>query len=188
VISLVHGQGTGFSDLAKSYVPRQYNTMLPLMGKLDQNSLPSNVYLVRKALLTTRDLLDVFSPVFANNVNGADLWELLRESFDEGYTLVGDFQDLDHSKVNYTQADLNQRLGACLDWKSRFEQLQGQYDVDAFLASPNAASFKHDKESSFYWKKVAQRPKGTTDGVKTIQTLFGTKSSLQLVTLTRLYQ
>jgi len=171
VVSLVYSQGTGFSDLAKSYVPKQYNAMLPLVDTLTDKSTPANVYALRKALLTTRDMLDCFSPAFPSVTDGVDLWELLRGSFDEGYTLVGDFQDLDHSKVNYTQTDLDQKRGACLDWKERFQQLVGQYDVDAFLDAPGETSFKHAKESSFYWKKVAQRPAGMTDGIKSIQYL-----------------
>ena len=37
---------------------------------------------------------------------GKDLWRTIRKYLDEGYTVIGDFQDLDHAKIKYTADQL----------------------------------------------------------------------------------
>ncbi|GFH07273.1 oxidoreductase [Haematococcus lacustris] len=44
--------------------------------------------------------LDIFSWVYPNTTTQ---WEAVRRDLDAGYEVLGDFQDLDHSGVNYTQ-------------------------------------------------------------------------------------
>jgi hypothetical protein len=74
------------------------------LATLSNATLPDDVRSARKHTLTLRDLLDVYSPVFSNSSTaGDDLWGQLRGFMDIGYTLLGDFQDLAHSGVNYTE-------------------------------------------------------------------------------------
>ena len=74
------------------------------LATLSYAMLPDDVHSARKHTLTLRDLLDIYSPVFPNSSKaGDDLWGQLRGFMDIGYTLLGDFQDLAHSGVNYTE-------------------------------------------------------------------------------------
>ena len=59
--------------------------------------LPGEVAQARKVLLQTRDLLDVFSPVFPRTNKHNDLWVELRLQYKQGYEIVGEFLDLNHA-------------------------------------------------------------------------------------------
>ena len=94
-----------FRDAAIWHIHPLFTSLGPTyMNTLNYSSMPDDIHGARKATLTLRDLLDVFSPVFPNtSKTGDDLWGELRTFMDDGYTLLGDFQDLAHSGVNYTQ-------------------------------------------------------------------------------------
>jgi len=159
-----------------------YQAMLPLLTQLTLGTMPANVYTVRKGLLTARDMLDVFSPVYTNNTNGVDLWGIVRKSLDDGYTLVGNFQDLDHSHVSYTEKDLETRRNATLDWKESFVALEAKYDVVNFVSGPELMMYTHLNESSFYWKyvKMSMRPKGSAEAHTALQYLLFTQINTSL--------
>jgi hypothetical protein len=76
---------------------------------------PSHVDQLRKGILRVRDLLDIFSPIYPNRTVATtkddhepavivvvDVWSMLRTQLDVGYTVVGQYQDLDHAHIqNY---------------------------------------------------------------------------------------
>mmetsp|Transcript_40747 Transcript_40747/g.85599 ORF Transcript_40747/g.85599 Transcript_40747/m.85599 type:complete len:736 (+) Transcript_40747:73-2280(+) len=140
--------------------------------------MPGEVYLLREQMLKTRDLLDIFSPVYfkhssldnyedeasrmkhlswgegghkidltlesdrpgkakkkrdtsesSDNVDGdkanteiKDLWRSLRKFLDDGYTLIGEFQDLDHARIRYTPEQLAKYQLLVWDWYDEFDQ------------------------------------------------------------------
>jgi len=164
-----------FATLAKSFVPTEYNKMLPLMSVLTPTVQPQDVYAVRKQILRARDMLDVFSPVFPNATLNTDVWGVMRSSLDDGYTLIGNLQDLNHSDVPYTQMDLNAKRNPVLQWLASFNQQNSQYNFGNFVTDAQLGTYTHKNESSFYWKKVPARPTGESVGTKTLQYLLSTQ-------------
>ena len=92
---------------------------------------------LRIALLQTRDLLDVFSPVFPRTNKHNDLWVELRLQYKQGYEIVGEFLDLNHAHIEYTQATCDARRKEVLDWISDFYTfLDAHPELDSYLQEP----------------------------------------------------
>lgn len=81
-----------FAELALVMLPPWYTASRMAMNDvLQQETMdPSNVKNARQVLLTTRDLLDVFSPVYPSHSQ----WGNVRNLYKDGYELVGYYQDL----------------------------------------------------------------------------------------------
>ncbi len=161
-----------FGDLASMMVPIYFQTTVDMcistIDPLNNNTIdimPDEVFVLRKTILKTRDLLDIFSPVYPRKVrllghekkdkkkkkdkqtnegkkkgkgknrsqseevmhkmrmnhhSVVDVWKILRRFLDDGYTLIGDFQDLAHAKVKYTPERLHMYQGQVWNWKEEF--------------------------------------------------------------------
>jgi hypothetical protein len=174
-----------FGDLASLMVPFYFQNSVDLcistiVPNRDSSStsdgdysptsvLPGEVFELRKAILKTRDLFDIFSPVYPrklrllgrqktgeeqeeDNMPGGerkmkkkgrgkhqrndkeeilhktkknhhtvvDVWKILRRFLDDGYMLLGDFQDLNHAKISYTPKRLHQYQLQVWNWKEEF--------------------------------------------------------------------
>jgi len=86
---------------------------------------PANVKEVRRALLMTRNMLDVFGPVFPSTMrHGKDksLWRQLRKQYRNGYQKMGYLKDLDG--LTYSQELLKERVKDVMDWKLEFMAFQ----------------------------------------------------------------
>lgn len=129
-----------YGQLAREYVPKQYARVLDLLPNLTSTTLPSEVKELRVSLLQIRNLLDVF--VFAyppghKNKTGRDLWYRTRRCFDEGYEVLGKFQDLAHSLVEYNDTDVIATRQPCLDWQQDLRETADEYDYQQYLSSPS---------------------------------------------------
>ena len=148
---------------------------------------PSNVNNVRKQMLFVRDLLDIFSPIYSNtskttarksnrrhetvimDVDGSvDPWATVRTELDVGYTLIGQYQDLDHSHVRYTIEDKSLLQYKILQWYNQFTKNYITKDVtasagdstlqylslmnDTITTSTTPTWFIHAAESRLFWK------------------------------------
>ncbi|CAB9510320.1 expressed unknown protein [Seminavis robusta] len=133
---------TTFAQLATELLPPWYQaSLMAVEDTLDnkknnninnnhKNSIaPDQVQGCRKALLMTRDLLDVFAPVFATPPSSRNLWRKLRKLYKEGYEKVGYLQDLDHSGVDYSDALLRQRVTQVLLWRDEFNTFQHKHRI-----------------------------------------------------------
>jgi hypothetical protein len=106
----------------------------------------AQVAVTRKLLLKTRNLLDVFSPVYPLAPNNktdrdgkfnkkknqkkkkqqkkrqtnTDWWVKLRLQYKMGYEIVGDFVDLSRAHINYDKTTRNHRRQKVLAWKADF--------------------------------------------------------------------
>ncbi|KAL7542746.1 hypothetical protein ACHAXR_012050 [Thalassiosira sp. AJA248-18] len=187
-----------FADLAANFLTRHFqttvdlcmSTIVPSMvngttsadeAVTTTSVMPGEVYLLRKQILKTRDLLDVFSPVYSkhsslddyedeasrehiswgdrgqklemtleSDTHGKakktkkkkvrvkdktetshkfdgdkiyeikDMWKTLRRFLDNGYTLLGDFQDLDRANINYTPEQRAQYQLLVWQWNDEF--------------------------------------------------------------------
>jgi len=146
---------------------------------LNASSLPTSVKPMRKALLYARNGLDIFIYAFpvwkAKGVFEAkehEVFNLVRGDLNVGYTLVGNFQDL--QGVNYTEKDLEKRLKPCLEWKAQFMANIRRYDYDRYI---NAISLDklHDRPktemSKDYWRHVKGTPKEALTGLQNMAML-----------------
>jgi CHAD domain-containing protein len=166
-----------FGELASLMVPIYFQSTVDLcvatIAPSNNNSsdgrnyptavMPDEVFVLRKKILKTRDLFDVFAPVYprklrllghekkgdgekkVNMLGGdggkgkfrsqseevlhkmrmnhhtvVDVWKILRRFLDDGYMLIGDFQDLSHAKVKYTPERLQIYQLQVWNWKEEF--------------------------------------------------------------------
>lgn len=158
--------------------------------------MPGEVYQLRKQMLQTRDLLDVFSPVYSKHSSLVDyedeasrmkrlswgkgghkfelklesdrhgkagkkgeststsreddddenkstaeikdLWRILRKFLDDGYQLIGEFQDLDHARIMYTPEQLAEYQLQVWQWYFEFDQFIEEHGdhISLYLSLP----------------------------------------------------
>jgi exopolyphosphatase len=193
-----HPDTDTLSGLAASMLPTLYANMLPRLSMFTETVMPGAVYTTRKSMLKTRDLLDVFSLVYPNatsksndtvGLENEDLWGSLRFFLDQGYTLVGDYLDLNHSHVKYSEEQLEQSRNQVLDWHTRFRVFNQEHDVHAFLATPTTDCFSHEKESRLFWKHIPvhNRPHGGDPATRSLQYLASKQLGVSLKYWKRVY-
>jgi exopolyphosphatase len=194
-----HPDTETLSELAASMLPELYADMLPRLSMFTETVMPGAVYATRKSILSTRDLLDVFAPAYPNatsrsnatvGLENEDLWGSLRFYLDQGYTLVGEYLDLNHSHVKYSEEQLEQSRNQVLDWHTRFRAFNQDHDVHAFLATPTTDDcFSHEKESRLFWKHipVQSRPRGGDPATTSLQYLASKQLGVSLKYWKRVY-
>ena len=112
---------------------------------------PGSISTVRKVLLITRSMLDVFSPVFpdtpdskkkktirkksssSGQENDRSLWKKLRTLYRKGYQKAGELHDL--KGLTYSKELYKTRLNAVLDWKQDFVNFQKTHRIRRYLYS-----------------------------------------------------
>mmetsp|Transcript_33104 Transcript_33104/g.67610 ORF Transcript_33104/g.67610 Transcript_33104/m.67610 type:complete len:622 (-) Transcript_33104:2235-4100(-) len=194
-----------FGELASIMVPIYFQTTVDLcVATIAPNSnntidvMPDEVFVLRKTILKTRDLLDVFAPVYPrklrllghekkgkkkdkkkdggkgkhrsqseealhkmrmNHHSVVDVWKILRRFLDDGYMLIGDFQDLSHAKVKYTPERLHIYQVQVWNWKDEFVAFvaQNHEGIMEYLshACPDKAE-KQEQELSLANIKTSQ--------------------------------
>ena len=170
---LVEGEGD---------IPRPVNTT---------SVLPGEVLLLRKQMLKTRDLLDVFAPVYykhsdiynsSSTAEIKDLWKSLRRYLDNGYQLIGDFQDLDHAKIMYTPEQLAEYQVQVWQWYDDFDQFIEVYRdiISLYLSFPCKKGhhnskyvrcrYMHSHSSHLFWGNTPKEelPDGNKDIASTV--------------------
>jgi len=152
-----------FADLASLMLPVWLEASLLSLSVLTVDVDPAAVHGTRKCLLTTRDLLDVFSPVYSNRTRQ---WRDLRDYYKQGYELVGTFQDLDHGNITFDANLWAERRTAVLQWKTAFARYQALHDakVRSFLWNPKPRGCYRHKESHLFWSELMD---GDDDDVDT---------------------
>lgn len=165
--TIKHRTSITFGELAQQMLPCYYSKMMSGLAVITDDVMPDQIYSERKAILEARDLMDVFSPVYPPSTSSAsdddDMWMVLRSYLDDGYTVLGDFQDLYASHANYTSEYFDILQGLVLTWNVEFETFRETHDIPTYLsASPSLTSkhFSHDKESKLFWRRVEKLPRG----------------------------
>eukprot|EP00696_Hemimastix_kukwesjijk_P012874 gnl/Hemi2/26193_TR8790_c0_g1_i1.p1 gnl/Hemi2/26193_TR8790_c0_g1~~gnl/Hemi2/26193_TR8790_c0_g1_i1.p1 ORF type:complete len:336 (+),score=125.83 gnl/Hemi2/26193_TR8790_c0_g1_i1:138-1145(+) len=160
-----------YGDLAAQTIPPLLSKALGLLPTLNATTLPQDVSSLRKAILYAREMLDIFVFSYPNSTNGTDVWRMVRKDLDIGYTLIGDFQDLNHSGVNYTQQELVERRTKCLNWLLQFSNNTLIYDyADFVLAAAHDQLFERSGKvlSQFYWNDAEVRPDPSISGLQNV--------------------
>ena len=142
-----------FAELALTMLPPWYTaSRMAMRDVLQADTMnPSNVKNARQVLLTTRDLLDVFSPVFP----ARSMWGAVRDLYKDGYELVGYYQDLDHAHVAYSKTLWKQRKSDILAWKKHFEFYDAHHDIHTFLRNDvDMYGCNDHSESHLFWGEL----------------------------------
>jgi hypothetical protein len=169
--TLGHTFDKSFAELAVMMLPVWYTASRMAMNdvlvakKMD----PTNVKNAREVLLTTRDLLDVFSPVYPTQ----SLWQSVRNLYKDGYELVGYYQDLDHAHVAFSKKLWDHRRNDVLNWKDDFEFFDSRHDVHTFLRRDVEFDGCYDhSESHLFWGELeGYLPCGSDSATASLQKL-----------------
>lgn len=175
-----------FRQLAQSMMPEWYESMILELDIFTPTVQPGDVYRVRKILLKTRDLWDVFSLTYPNQTtrvvskatpsrsssnnnadnsysHAVDFWYLIRRQLNAGYTVVGEFQDLENSHIRYKSKDMQKRRKKVLQWKQDFLNFRQTYNdtvTVAFLRHPENGCYEH-VHSHLFWDDTGSLPRGS---------------------------
>jgi len=173
-----HGQGgESYGDLGNQTTYPLYQQAQVLLSSLNSTSLPSQVKPLRSALGLFRDMLDLFAYAYPNcsftDYNGdcVDVWRILRESVNVGYTIIGNYQDLSHSGVNYTTIEMDKLLDICLTWKAGYYVQLQDYDFEKLVINPSFTELyirNKTELSTFYWGTIPTIPNLNISGVDNI--------------------
>jgi hypothetical protein len=189
-----------FQSLAQRLMSTRYRHMLHALDTtLTDHVQPANVALPRKRILATRDLMDCFSPVYPNQSlvsrsdSNEDAWSVIRSSLDQGYTIMGQFLDLNHAHIRYTALELKAARTRVLQWKQTFDdnvrRMGQQYllHANAMTANDNnAMGFSHAHSSRLFWGNYqGLLPSGDDTATKALQALGVHQVNLSLQALER---
>jgi hypothetical protein len=169
--TLGHPLDRSFADLAVMMLPPWYTASRLAMRNVfvPETMDPSNVKNARQVLLTTRDLLDVFSPVYPSE----SLWQSIRDLYKDGYELVGYYQDLDHAHVAFSQKLWNYRRDDILNWKYDFEFFDSHHDIHTFLRKDIDIDgcYDHSESHLFWGEREGYLPCGSDMATASLQKL-----------------
>jgi hypothetical protein len=163
-------RNTTFAELAQLMLPPWYEaSLMAINDVLEPDTMdPSNVQKARKVLLTTRDLLDVFSPVYPTHSK----WHKVRTMYKDGYKKVGYYQDLDHAHIDYSPELWAQRHDAVIVWKAKFSSYVSRHDVLGFLNNDVTGGCYDHKESHLFWGEMdGKLPCGNEAATPSLQSL-----------------
>ncbi|GAX84254.1 hypothetical protein CEUSTIGMA_g11677.t1 [Chlamydomonas eustigma] len=121
-----------------------------LLGYNDDK--PDTRLLIKRGNLI--DLKQATSSVATNLENTDDLLLVIRRDLDEGYEVLGDFQDLAHSLVHYEVSDVELLRSKCLVWQQHFVQNMEARGYNNFLQSPSKNHLydrPHKDLSRLFW-------------------------------------
>jgi hypothetical protein len=191
-----------FQFLAQRLILTRYQQMLHALDTtLTDHVQPANVAVPRKRILATRDLMDCFSPVYTNqslvssSSSNQDMWVVIRRSLDQGYTIMGQFLDLNHAHIRYTALELQAARTLVLQWKQSFDaniRHNGPIQHYLFHATAmatndkSAMGFSHAHSSRLFWGSYQGRlPSGGDTADKALQSLGVHQINLSLQALER---
>uniref|UniRef100_A0A7S3KWR2 Uncharacterized protein n=1 Tax=Amphora coffeiformis TaxID=265554 RepID=A0A7S3KWR2_9STRA len=159
-----------FADLAKVMIPVWFEASLLSLSVFDDSVNPSDVHNARKCLLTTRDLLDAFSPVYTNRTR---VWDRLRRQYKQGYEIAGSFQDLHDGNVTYDKHLWHKRRDALLVWRHQFEAfVERRNFIRTYLLHPSAdGCYTHKEVSHLFWAGADRPPCGNDLARSSLQQL-----------------
>jgi len=154
-----------YGQLAQIMAPPAYRNILQYLPEFNKHTTPGQVETLRKSILVARDYLDIFVFAYPNmsivDQSSEDQWKILRDTLDDGYEIIGDFQDLNHSDVDYSHHEEEKRRQICLDWIIHFENLNGKHNFALVVKSASLGHFfyRSSKDlSPFFWGSIQALP------------------------------
>lgn len=205
-----------FAQIAALLVPAYFkasldscvSTIVPAPTNEDRtvtstSVLPGEVWVLRKTILKTRDLFDVFSPVYPKHTKNhhiskedeegdmkkvSELWRALRTFLANGYRLIGAFQDLDHAQIMYTPEQLLDFQQQVWAWNTGFLTFveENMEHIFQFLSFPcgkevnkktkhGHCRYAHHHVSHLFWGTTPEKdmPFGSVDKAKHVLAKLG---------------
>lgn len=172
--------GKSYGEMALEYLPAAWahleQRLLAAQAAHAQSPLlPHQVKDLRKEVLQTRELLDVFAYAFPR-APGYDLWADLRKELDRGYGRLGDFKDLfdaqgvaDPAAAVYDQAEVDAARGPVIEWLDAICQADHRTVVRAYLDEADRKRlFERDGLSELFWGGAGLKPREDDSGLKTL--------------------
>mmetsp|Transcript_9944 Transcript_9944/g.21485 ORF Transcript_9944/g.21485 Transcript_9944/m.21485 type:complete len:404 (+) Transcript_9944:158-1369(+) len=157
-----------FRELAKLMLPEAYDDMCEALPLLQQPHLhPVQVHDTRKVILRTRDLLDVFSPVYPiyqrrenETDDDCDLWLIVRNYTKKLYQKVGEFQDLHYAKhaSHAIKHHRRKKVYRLVDAFFQQEEISDSQMHD-YLGAPTNGCYLRN-ESHLFWPSTFRLPAG----------------------------
>lgn len=159
------------------------------LQEFNKETLPGEARDLRKQLVRLRDVLDIYSHNFLNQLK---LWDDIRDGLDEGYTLIGDFKDLAEVQMPSSNSDAkprkldekkvkNQRK-LVLKWKEDYFQAGGWSDKVSALFSQiqplSSSTLTNSKKfSNFFWGGVEALPAAINSPAQNARILLDAQSN-----------
>ncbi|PNW87368.1 hypothetical protein CHLRE_02g119950v5 [Chlamydomonas reinhardtii] len=114
---------------------------------------------------------------------GRDLWLDMRADLDEGYEVLGDFQDLDHSLVEYNQTDMEVKRAVCLDWQRRISRHSATDRYLEFVSTPLHSDelYTHKHSSKLFWGYNGVTPDTALTGLQNLALMMRSSQLAQLL-------
>eukprot|EP00656_Telonema_subtile_P054510 TRINITY_DN8174_c0_g4_i1.p1 TRINITY_DN8174_c0_g4~~TRINITY_DN8174_c0_g4_i1.p1 ORF type:complete len:636 (+),score=131.56 TRINITY_DN8174_c0_g4_i1:97-2004(+) len=177
-----------YAELANGLVPSVYTSTVAQLSNLTDRMQPADkiVHSYRKELLALKNYLEVFAGAYPlSGGEPKDRLKTLEGQADAGYEKIGDFQDLAHSKVNYTKADVDKLRGVVTDWKKGWQTDLASFDYGTYVASATEGTTTSRKHlSKFFWSKHSFQPNPDVDAQANLELLL----SQQLEAMADLYR
>lgn len=175
-----------YGNLAQLYCSKWFWTASSnLLNDLNAQTQPTAVRNLRQSILMLRDMVDVFAFAFPNSTSSSesvlskkkkeDIWDTLRSDLNDGYTFIGNFQDLSKSGINYTQQELNDRRNSCLAWSLDFQEHNISHQYYLYTTEPSLSElfYRSDKKlSDLFWGSVTVRPRYDLSGYQNLAMLM----------------
>lgn len=172
--------GKSYGELALEFLPTAWahleQRLLAAQAAHAQSPLlPHQVKDLRKEVLQTRELLDVFAYAFPR-APGYDLWADLRKELDRGYTRLGDFKDLfdaqgltDPAAAVYDAGEVDAARMPAIEWLDAICQADHRAVVRAYLDEADRKRlFERDGLSDLFWGGAGVKPREDDSGLKTL--------------------
>jgi len=160
-------QRKSYGELAAASIGGSYRQLQADLASLTSTVTPDDVHTVRKATEQLRDMLDLFEGAYAPS-GDVDEWATIRRLLNDGYTLIGYFQDLAHSGEPYTAQTLWTLRQACLLWKANYTAVAHTRRSYHYLSHPSLDriyDIPNRPLSYFFWGSTSARPSVKCSGL-----------------------
>jgi len=159
-----------YGALAQKKIVAAFDVMFSDLPNLTNETDPDSVKPIRKNILYTRNLLDIF--VYAYPEHPKDWWNAIRDQLDEGYEVIGYFHDLSGSEVDYTPEELEELRAPCIEWKNKFLAKATKDNYLNYLRNPSYLKlYQRDHVPGFFWKEAGITPNLKYSGIENIALL-----------------
>lgn len=165
-----------YGEAASKLTLEKLDLAFEAANRLGPVSLPHETKEIRKVILSSREMLDIFAFSF----KAGDEYKNLRDTLDIGYESVGHFKDLydaqdikDPSQAVYDKTQVEKRLSAVLIWKNNF--LSQQKKFRAYVQDTlKKGSAKHKKKhlSNQFWRVSDFKPQSEDSALMILKFLL----------------
>jgi len=171
LINVIECKNLTYGELAQHHLSKKINIFNNFLPDLSENSKPGDLSDLRISILDLRSYLDIFS--YAFSIQTVDIFYLIRNDLNDGYTYIGNFDDLQN--VHYTPEDMDKLLNKCLSFKNNYNNHSDRYNYDDYIKNPDLIHLyfrDKDKLSKDFWGNISYTPSENLSGYSNIGILL----------------